>query len=71
MLDVAVARPTLSEPRRTVNFDFAWRYQPAMEPRYEQCTFEQNVSYAAPDAPGQVWTGIVESKEECCNQCVK
>ena len=47
--------------RQTVNFDFAWRYQPAAEPRYERsCTFEQNVNYGA----GYFWTGVVGSKEE-------
>ena len=56
-------------PRTTVNFDFAWRFQPAVEPRYQQCSFEQNVSYAAPDAHGQLWAGIVSSKEICCNEC--
>ena len=52
-------------PREVVNFDFAWRYQPAVEPRYRQCVFEHNVSYADPGGDGQIWAGIVTSKEQC------
>jgi hypothetical protein len=40
-------------PREVVNFDFAWRYQAAVEPRYRQCVFEPNVSYADPGGDGQ------------------
>lgn len=51
--------------REIVNFDFAWRFEPAVEPRYEQCTFEQGVEYGT----GQIWYGQTSSKEECCNEC--
>lgn len=61
----AAAAPTIS-PRLTVNFDFAWRYQDAVEPRFQQCTFEQGVNYGE----GYIWTGATGSKEECCNACV-
>jgi hypothetical protein len=52
-------------PRETVNFDFAWGFQRAAEPRYQQCTFQQNVTYGT----GQIWAGATASKEECCNEC--
>ena len=51
--------------RDTVNFDFAWRFSHATEPRYDQCSFEQNVNYGK----GYIWQGSLDSKEECCNEC--
>ena len=47
---VAVAS-SAAPPRETVNFDYAWRFQAAVEPRYEMCTFEQNMNYGV----GQIW----------------
>ena len=29
--------------REVVSFDFAWRYSPATDPRYERCEIEENV----------------------------
>jgi hypothetical protein len=58
----ALAGPS---PRETVNFDFAWRFQRAAEPRYQQCEFEEGVNYGS----GQIWAGATASKEECCNAC--
>ena len=53
-------------PRETVNFDFAWRFQRAVEPRYPQCAAaQQGVNYGS----GQIWAGATASKEECCNEC--
>ena len=55
-----------SVPRETVNFDFAWRFQRAVEPRYPQCaSAQQGVNYGS----GQIWAGATASKEECCNEC--
>ena len=55
-----------NSPRSTINFDFAWRFQEAAEPRYQQCTFEQGVNYGV----GYIWAGVVATKEDCCNECV-
>ena len=67
LLAIAAPRaPAVSAvPRETVNFDFAWRFQRAAEPRYQQCTFEQGINYGV----GQIWAGVTASKEECCNEC--
>ena len=41
-------------PRETVNFDFAWRFQRAVEPRYPQCAAaQQGVNYGWPDLGGR------------------
>ena len=56
---------TPPSPRTTIDFDFAWRYSRAVEPRFEQCTFEQNVNYGR----HYIWSGNVASKEECCSEC--
>ena len=52
--------------RETLNFDYAWRFQRAVEPRYQQCTFDANVTYGE----GEIWYGETATKEECCNECV-
>ena len=51
--------------RETINFDFAWRFAPATDPRYGQCTFEKDVNFGK----GYIWTGDVASYQECCNEC--
>jgi hypothetical protein len=64
LLLLGAAAPSAAQ-RETVNFDFAWRFQRAAEPRYQQCTFEPNVTYGT----GEIWYGPTASKEECCNEC--
>ena len=58
-------------PRTTVNFDYAWRYQPGGDRKYVEHypNPEFNVSFADPSAPGQIWTGTLGSRELCCNEC--
>lgn len=60
-----VPRRAAMSPRATVNFDFGWRFQPAQEPRYQQCSFEQGVNYGI----GQISALVVPTKEQCCNEC--
>ena len=62
----APSHAAIPSARETVNFDFAWRFQQAAEPRYQQCTFEQNVNYGV----GYIWSGVTATKEDCCNECV-
>ena len=51
--------------RQVVNFDFAWRYSAAVDPRSLQCTYEQDVNYGK----GYIWQGPTASFQECCNEC--
>lgn len=55
-------------PRTTVNYDYGWRFQEGTDRKYEECAFEYNVSYADPKQ-SQIWSGILGSKELCCNEC--
>ena len=55
-----------ANPRTTVNFDFAWRFQRGIDPRNQQCTYEQGKNYGT----GYIWAGATPSKEECCNECI-
>jgi hypothetical protein len=68
-MNAAAATPmSMTLAREVVNFDFAWRYMRGIEPRYQQCTFEQNVSYGV----GAIWSGFMASdqpNQECCNEC--
>ena len=43
LLLLQLATLAQADVRETVNFDLAWRFRPAVEPRYQQCVFEQNV----------------------------
>ena len=52
--------------REVVNFDFAWRYSAALEPRVQQCSqAQQGVNFGQ----GYIWQGRVGSYQECCNEC--
>ena len=39
----ALVRHGAHAAREVVSFDFAWRYSPATDPRYEQCEIEENM----------------------------
>ena len=58
-------QPALVSPREVVNFDFAWRFSHALEPRVRECEFEQGVNYGE----GYIWQGVTASYQECCNEC--
>ena len=51
--------------RQVLNFDFAWRYSPAVDPRALQCIYEQDVNYGK----GYIWQGPTATYQECCNEC--